>query len=167
MNAQMIEKKLCTLEQIPEEYQNAVKKYMAGEYPEGAFTPKESIKDIPTKNGAITLPKIENYVVEWNSIIDGNFIDVDFENSDIFNPNVLNGRAVPIHPQYTIENTDVMCGVDTALSATITNTDFGFKIRIVGEAENVPLGANVLRIDFGVKSDNYEDMMFTIYFCSK
>lgn len=161
--AKMIqEHQLCTIDDVPEEYREAVIEYMNNDKEPVSRIIDTATTKIDTTYGAIFLPSKE---VEADVTDTGCICNVSTE--DIF-AGVVETEFMPVGIQYNIglvENTFGKFNTDP--NVEITNTDTGFEIQINGAMNNTVLGSRIIRIDIKINSTNYEEMIQTLYLIAK
>lgn len=166
--AKMINRGTCTIDQVPEEHRAAVKDYLAN----GETEPKaEEVNQTASKTsilGALTLPNIEDPILDVSTVLENGALECEFRNEDIFTPDVLDMNPFPIDISYSIERVENTYGkFKDDPEVEMVNRIGGFDLKISGTPQgNIAVRGTkttILRIDIRVESFNYEPMRFSIY----
>lgn len=163
--AKMVKNKKCTIEQLPEEYREPVKNFLNGNVTDSKPKKEEKITT-PTIEGAISIPNSDNIKIDHTLLVNG--VDIPFFVTDIFTEELLKGKPMPMAMDFTVLLVENTYGRFTEIpKVSVIEITGGFAIRIKGNTNTITTGADLLRVDIGIKSKNYEDMRMSMYFKAK
>lgn len=160
----MIKHGICSVKQIPEKYQEAVNEEIIN--PSSVDEVVEENKNFENKiNGALYIPEIKNCEVDTTILEYDHEYDIIFKTNDIFTPEIMSNNPPIQDIEYSIIRIENLCGTNGYdLDINLFNDEDGFTISLDGRIHEFTGNTNLLRIDIGVKSSNYEDMRFMIFF---
>ena len=157
--AKMINDGICTIENIPESYRNDVQQYLAN----GDTDNNSSITDdTPAIHGALYLQPI-NETVDTSILGYGGSLSIYYDNSTIFNEDVLGSNPMPNNIEYAVVRVENVYGKFQGEPVIEVNSTTGLNIKLTGTPRNITPDSTILRIDLKIISSNYEDMRITIY----
>ena len=169
--AKMIEKHLCTLDQLPAEYIDDVAEFMKGDPITSAEETPEVVEEpsVRTLHGALYIPKIEDFKIDYKSFYDARKTICHIDNIMIFTPEIIGDNEVPTDVEYDVSIIESIFGkFDRCPDVIVANNGTGCELTILGRPRNnIEVGDNILRVDLKIKSSNYEPMRVTIYFTAK
>ena len=111
------------------------------------------------------IPEIKNCEVDTTILEYDHEYNITFKTNDIFTPEIMSNNPPIQDIEYSIIRIENLCGTNGYdLDINLFNDEDGFTISLDGRIHEFTGNTNLLRIDIGVKSSNYEDMRFMIFF---
>ena len=159
--ANMINAGTVTMEDIPEEYREAVAEHMTATTVSNA-----AIQEDALPFGALFLGKQEIEVGIKPD--DSPMCDTFINNQDVFGKN-LGDNKMPEGIEYSVWMVENTFGKFEAVpKVLLDSTPTGFRLQVMSAPiTEIKSGDKILRVDILIESDNYEDMTQTIYLIAR
>ena len=163
----LVKRGTYTIDKVPKEYRESVQKLLNGESENNNEEPVEESTEEFVKYGAVTLPKINGYPVDVDSVMMTGKIRIDLEFDVIFPSDLFS--VFPRDVQYSIQRVEnIWNRFRSKVDVIIDTIDEDALVLVNGFPSAIcNPGDTLLRIDLKIESSNYEDMYLTIYLCAK